>query len=485
MKIYVDPGISDIRIGRSAEEGQLARLFIENRSTSTPVVRTPYIGRVTSINPNLQAAFVDIGEEEPGILRARDIAYDAGRERKDISSLLAEGDTVLVSIQAEPVDGKGARLSGDIPIAGRYFVMMRGRSKIQFSRKLRDDEEREWFTELIEDMIAEIEDDKFADHWGFIVRTEAQDADDEMLEAELEWLIKEAQGLDAKLDQEPPARLWDETERVRHTIENFFHPSVEGIEINDEALANALSEQWKGQRDDLIEILSTEAARTGSYEDGFDFDDEVDAALASKIGLPSGGWIKMEETEAMTVVDVNTGSADIGGSYGETIFRTNMEAADEVFRQLELRALGGMIAIDFIDMKSERYQDGLRRKLDQNAQQDPEPVRVAEMSDPSLTVLTRRRTRTPLAERLTRRISPAWEETSEATAGRMLRQLEREMKADGGAQFTVACAPKVKAVIDQLSGKSKGAFDSRIATRAEFIADEALASDGFDIKAKD
>ena len=381
--------------------GALQELHIA-RSHGYSLTGNIYLGRVQRVVPGMQAAFVDIGLERPGFLHARDMrrreaaAGNGGEEAfPDIRDLAAAGQSLLVQIVKDPISSKGARLSTQLTLASRYVVLMPFSGHIGISQRIEAEEERARLTGVIE----EVRSRRGVD-MGFIARTAGEAVDPATLEADIDRLLATWDSvLETRAQSACPAPVHLEMPLQARIVRDLSGPEVERIVIDDERTRQRV-EGFVDRH--LPELAGRIEAYTGEAPlfEHFGVDDEVARALQPKVEMKCGGYLVIEQTEAMTTVDVNTGSYLGGYSLEETAYRTNLEAARAIPRQLRLRNLGGIIVIDFIDMHDEEHQRHILRVLEKACEKDSARVCIEGFSSLGLVQMSRKRTRGSLAQQV-------------------------------------------------------------------------------------
>jgi len=398
-EILINVTPSESRVAR-VESGMLQDIWLE-RVGRNGYLGNIYKGRVTRVLPGLQAAFVEIGLERTAFLHANDMARrDPGREDSEqtsepqISRLLHQDDELLVQVVKDPLGDKGARLTTNISLPSRFLVMLPGAAVVAVSSRIEDPEERE----RLKGMVARRKDG--SDRGGFIVRTKAEGADEFALAADMSYLCKlwaviEERGRSARA----PSRVYEDLSLPLRALRDLMHESVDRVRIDcprvtDEAQAFARSflpgwldriEQYRAERP-IFDLFGVEA--------------EIDNALQRITPLKSGGYVVFDQTEAMTTIDVNTGAFVSCRNLAETAFKTNLEAAQVIARQLRVRNLGGIIIIDFIDMETEDHRRQVLRALERALERDLARTAVTGITELGLVQMTRKRTTDSLANRL-------------------------------------------------------------------------------------
>jgi len=380
------------------ENGMLQELYIE-RSQRRGIVGNMYKGKVVRVLPGMEAAFVDIGLERAAFIHASDILQDSAEDPKtvnDISSLVHEGQALVVQATKDPIGTKGARLTTQLSVPSRYLVHMPDNGHIGISQRIEDESERNRLRELVESCLGEAQEVAS----GFIVRTAAEGAGREELNADVVYLRRLWQSLQDKIQHAPvPSTLYKDLPLYIRTLRDLVRPTTEKIRIDcQESFDNSL-----GFIDEFVSELRTKFEYYQGERPIFDLygvEDELQKALCRKVQLKSGGYVIFDQTEAMTTVDVNTGAFVGHRNLEETIFKTNLEAARAIARQLRLRNLGGIIIIDFIDMIDEEHKRQVLRMLEKMLERDHAKTKISCVSELGLVEMTRKRTTESLGQLL-------------------------------------------------------------------------------------
>lgn len=367
------------------EDNVLAEHYV-NRSVSTSMVGNVYLGRVQNVLPSMEAAFVDIGRGRNAVLYAGEVNWDAAGlegQPKRIELALKSGDAVLVQVTKDPVGHKGARLTSQISLPGRYLVYVPGGSMTGISRRL-PDSERSRLKKLLRNALPEGS--------GVIVRTAAEGATEEQINHDVARLTEQWERLNAKTGSvKAPELLHAEPDLATRVVRDIFNEDFSKLIVSGSRATATIEDYIAGVAPDLADRVS----RWATNEDVFSahrIDEQLAKALDRKVWLPSGGSLVIDHTEAMTVVDVNTGKfTGQGGNLEETVTRNNLEAAEEIVRQLRLRDTGGIIVIDFIDMVLESNRDLVLRRLLECLGRDRTKHQVAEVTSLGLVQMTRKR----------------------------------------------------------------------------------------------
>ena len=379
------------------EDGLLVEHYVARRTQSS-MVGNVYVGRVQNVLPSMEAAFVDLGKGRNAVLYAGEVNWDAagmeGRPRR-IEDALSSGDTVLVQVTKDPIGHKGARLTSQVTLAGRYLVLVPGGTMTGISRKL-PDTERARLKKILKKVVP--------DDAGVIVRTAAEGASEEQLGADVERLLKQWRTIDKRSQSifrgsaKAPALLKGEPELALRVVRDVFNEDFRKLIVSGPEAWRTISEYVSDLSPDLVERLE----HWVDPEDVFTahrIDEQLAKGFDRKVWLPSGGTLVIDRTEAMTVIDVNTGRfTGAGGTLEETVTRNNLEAAEEIVRQLRLRDIGGMVVIDFVDMVLESNRDLVLRRLVECLGRDRTRHQVTEVTSLGLVQMTRKRVGQGLVE---------------------------------------------------------------------------------------
>ncbi|GAA4778852.1 Rne/Rng family ribonuclease [Citricoccus nitrophenolicus] len=380
------------------EDGVLAEHFVSN-TTQDSLIGNVYVGKVQNVLPSMEAAFVDIGRGRNAVLYAGEVNWDAasleGKSRK-IENALKSGDSVLVQVTKDPVGHKGARLTSQVSLPGRYLVYVPGGSMTGISRKL-PDVERSRLKKILKDHLPE--------NAGVIVRTAAEGTSEQELMHDINRLRAQWEGIEAQSTSNKtlaPELLYSEPDLTIKVVRDVFNEDFSGMVVQGEEVWDNIEAYVTYVAPDLLPRLEQWKAEDHGGEDLFAsnrIDEQLQKALDRKVFLPSGGSLVIDRTEAMTVVDVNTGKfTGSGGNLEETVTKNNLEAAEEIVRQLRLRDIGGIIVIDFIDMVLESNRDLVLRRMVECLGRDRTKHQVAEVTSLGLVQMTRKRMGTGLVE---------------------------------------------------------------------------------------
>ena len=373
-----------------------------SRETTTSMAGNVYLGRVQNVLPSMEAAFVDIGKGRNAVLYAGEVNWDAAglevNQAKRIENALSSGDTVLVQVTKDPIGHKGARLTSQVSLPGRYLVYVPEGSMTGISRKL-PDTERARLKSILKEIVP--------DSAGVIVRTAAEGASEEELRADVDRLTKTWEKIKSKVDAAAkkksgsggaPVLLHGEADLTVRVIRDIFTEDFGSLVVSGDQAWSEVSGYVENVAPDLADRLSHWTGDDDVFA-RYRVDEQIAKAMDRKVWLPSGGSLVIDRTEAMTVVDVNTGKfVGSGGNLEETVTKNNIEAAEEIVRQLRLRDIGGIIVIDFIDMVLESNRDLVVRRLLECLGRDRTKHQVAEVTSLGLVQMTRKRVGSGLIE---------------------------------------------------------------------------------------
>ena len=454
------------------EDGVLAEHFV-SKTQQDSLIGNVYLGKVQNVLPSMEAAFVDIGRGRNAVLYAGEVNWDVtgldGAPRK-IENALKPGDSVLVQVTKDPIGHKGARLTSQVSLPGRFLVYVPGGSMTGISRKLPDTERAR---------LKKILKDKLPEGAGVIVRTAAEGASEEELTHDINRLRAQWEEIQEKANSRKvlaPEMLYQEPDLMIKTVRDVFNEDFTAMIVQGENAWDSIEAYVTYVAPDLVSRLQ----QWDSADDLFDhyrINEQLAKALDRKVYLPSGGSLVIDRTEAMTVVDVNTGKfTGSGGNLEETVTKNNLEAAEEIVRQLRLRDIGGIIVIDFIDMVLESNRDLVLRRLIECLGRDRTKHQVAEVTSLGLVQMTRKRLGTGLLE--------VFSEPCEQCAGRGLIVHDQPLSGrSGGASDYIhrherndRKRSRAAAREDSRDQQKQDALESKKAERRNAMAAVAAAS---------
>ncbi|WP_240036918.1 Rne/Rng family ribonuclease [Leifsonia flava] len=390
------------------EDGVLVEHYVA-RNQDASLIGNVYLGRVQNVLPSMEAAFVDIGRGRNAVLYSGEVDWEAaaaenpgGNQPRRIELALKPGDKVLVQVTKDPVGHKGARLTSQISLPGRYLVYVPNGSMNGISRKL-PDTERARLKKILKEVLP--------DNQGVIVRTAAEGATEEQLTLDVNRLIEQWASISKQLETvQAPALLHSEPDLLIKIVRDVFNEDFQKMVIAGDEAQETIEAYLRAVAPDLVERVETYTGDKDAFDE-FRISEQIEKALDRKVWLPSGGSLVIDRTEAMTVVDVNTGKfVGSGGNLEETVTKNNLEAAEEIVRQLRLRDIGGIIVVDFIDMVLESNRDLVLRRLVECLSRDRTKHQVAEVTSLGLVQMTRKKLGLGLLE--------SFSENCEVCAGR-------------------------------------------------------------------
>ena len=428
------------------DNGMLQEVYIE-RAESRGLVGNIYKGKVCRVLPGMQAAFVEIGLARAAFLHASDISIPKGQSGDlheaavpPITSLLREGQEVLVQVVKDPMGSKGARLTTQLSVSSRYLVYMPEAQGIGVSLKIEGEEERERLKSCLSGKLE-------ADTAGYILRTAAEGVNEAELIADLDYL----QHLWKKLSEQKSSvkcgePLHEDLPLALRALRDLFSDDFDRIRID----SREMYQQIKGFAEEFIpESVSMLEHYKGDRPlfELFSVEDEINKALERKVSLKSGGYLIFDQTEAMTTVDVNTGGFVGHKNLEETIFKTNLEAAQAIARQLRVRNLGGIIILDFIDMEEQSHRDQILRTLEKAMASDRARHNICGVSELGLVEMTRKRTRESLGHILCEPCpccdGKGYAKSAESVCYEIFREILREAKQYEASQFLVLASQDI------------------------------------------
>jgi len=367
------------------EDGVLVEHYVA-RAQDASLIGNVYLGKVQNVLPSMEAAFVDIGRGRNAVLYSGEVDWDAaetGNQPRRIELALKPGDTVLVQVTKDPVGHKGARLTSQVSLPGRYLVYVPNGSMNGISRKL-PDTERARLKKILKEVLPE--------NVGVIVRTAAEGATEEQLTLDVNRLTAQWASISEAAEKaHAPALLHSEPDLLVKIIRDVFNEDFQKLVIQGEDARTTIEGYLRQVAPDLLDRVEAYAGEGDSFEE-HRIAEQIEKALERKVWLPSGGSLVIDRTEAMTVVDVNTGKfVGSGGNLEETVTKNNLEAAEEIVRQLRLRDIGGIIVVDFIDMVLESNRDLVLRRLVECLSRDRTKHQVAEVTSLGLVQMTRKK----------------------------------------------------------------------------------------------
>ncbi len=417
-ELFLDANLFETRLAVTEDE-KLTEFLVERRA-DRGYSGNIYKGKIVRVLPGMQAAFVEIGLDRTAFLHVSDVLdktehrkktaktsdkekentgkKPGARSRRDpsdlprIQDLLNQGQDILVQVEKEPIGDKGARLTSYVSLPGRYLVLMPTHGKIAISRRISDPRERR----RLRDMVRSFRPPGF----GFIIRTVCVGRSTEEIQADMEFLVKLWGKVSAEMNNKPtPSLLYEELDLTLRTIRDTLGPDVSRLMIDSR-------EEYERADNFMQEYLPITRGKVECHDgkesmfDAYGIEVELTKALERKVWLPSGGFLVMDQMEALTAIDVNTGKYVGKKNSEQTILKTNLEAIDEVVHQLKLRNIGGIIVIDFIDMEKTENREKVYKTLKLALKRDKARTNILKISDLGIVEMTRKRTRESLSQAL-------------------------------------------------------------------------------------
>lgn len=462
------------------ENGVLQEVYIE-RSTRKGIVGNIYQGKVVRVLPGMQAAFVDIGLERAAFIHVSEVAErDAVNPSDQIGDYLREGQSLVVQVTKDPISSKGARLTTHLSIPSRYLVYMPEQSHVGVSQRIEDEAERERLKLLVSTALTEADETS-----GYILRTAAEGAGEDEILADIKFLTRLWQSVKKRITSaKAPSVIYDDLPLHLRTMRDLVSLKTEKIRIDSRenyAKLKAFAEEFIPEVGQRVEYYPGERPIFDIYS----VEDEIQKALDRKAQLKSGGYLIVEQTESMTTIDVNTGAFVGSRNLEETIYKTNLEAATAIGRQLRLRNLGGIIIIDFIDMEDEEHKRQVLRMLEKVLDVDHAKTKITGVSELGLVEMTRKRTRESLGQTLCEPCrscrGSGLVKTPETVCYEVFREILRADRAYDSPNYAVLAS---QAVIDRMheeESASVAELEAFIGKSIHFQVETAYTQDQYDV----
>lgn len=476
------------------ENGVLQELHLE-RATHRGIVGNIYKGIVKRVMPGMQAAFVDIGHERAAFLHVADIINANNSDEQnvshqhtvleevplaetDITALLYEGKKIIVQVIKDPIGSKGARLTTHITIPSRYLVLMPDNPHVGISQRIEDEDERNRLKDLL------VEDDNNQNS-GYIIRTAAEGVSDVGLQKDIKFLRKLWKGIEASFKQtKAPGLVHQDLNLALRIMRDIIEDDVERVRVDcPEVLRNleVFADKFLPEIKNRLELYQGERPLFDLYN----IEEEIKKALERKVLLKSGGHLIIDQTEAMTTIDVNTGAFVGHKNLEETIFRTNLEAASAVARQLRLRNLGGIIIVDFIDMLDEEHKRQVIRVLEKALEKDHVKTQISEVSSLGLVEMTRKRSRESLERLMCKPCQQCngrgFVKTPVTVCYEIFRELSRAERAYDVQKFLVLASQEVIDCLLDEEASGLAELETEIAKPIKLQVESLYAPDQFDV----
>ncbi len=474
------------------ENGVLQEIYVE-RASRLGLVSNIYKGKVVRVLPGMQAAFIDIGLERAAFLHASDIQVPAQvvpeilgedqaplrGEHKPITELVHEGQSIMVQVVKDPIGTKGARLTTEISIPARFLVLMPDLKHIGVSQKIESEAERQRLKDLLS---------KYSPQFpqaGYIVRTVGEGALEDAFYADMAFLHKIWSSIQERARTEAPGTLIHEDLRLAmRTMRDMVGGEVEKVRIDSRETFQKVVKFAGKFIPELVPRIEHYPGERPIF-DLYGVEDEIQKSLERKVQLKSGGYLIIDQTEAMTTIDVNTGAFVGSRNLEETIFKTNLEAAQSIVRQLRLRNLGGIIIIDFIDMQDVEHRRQVLRALEKKLEKDHAKSHISEVSNLGLVEMTRKRTRESLAHVLCE-TCPTCQgrgsiKTAETICYEIFREILREARQYEAQRFLVLASQQVADRMLDEESASVAELEIFIGKSITFQVETQYAQEQFDV----
>jgi len=484
-EILINVTLTESRVA-VVENGLLQELYLE-RENDVSYVGNIYMGRVERVLPGMQAAFVNIGLERTAFLHASDITPrqpelgEAGEpaQMPSITELLKQGQKLLVQVIKDPLGSKGARLTTQLSVPSRYLVLLPEVDSLGVSVRIESDEERQRLKDLLRSLIGE------GSRAGFILRTNAEGVMAEALTKDLDYLRR----LWSRIEQamqvaEAGQCIYEDLSLPYRSLRDLMHAGIDKVRVDDRTTwqrARKFASDFFPEWVDRIEHYDSD----GPLFDLYGVEQEIDRALSRTTPLKSGGYLSIDQTEAMTTVDVNTGAYVGFRNLEETIYKTNLEAAQAIARQLRLRNLGGIIIIDFIDMTDADHKRQVLRTLQRALSRDHARSSVSEISPLGLVEMTRKRTTESLEHRLCEPCQACdgrgRVKSVETVCSEIFREILRAVRQFETGQLRVMAAPGVVDRILEDHHRSIAELIEQLGTSIQFQPEEQYGQEQFDV----
>jgi ribonuclease G len=486
-EILINVTPRETRVG-IVENGMLQEVHVE-RASKRGYVGNVYKGRVQRVMPGMQAVFVDIGLERAAFLHASDIIRPSLPEGAEIqgngnghvpsiSELVHEGQEIVVQVVKDPISTKGARLSSHLSIPSRYLVLLPHAKTLGISTRIEDEAERQRLKEVLTSLIGD-------NPLGYIVRTNAEEQSAESLAFDVTylskvWRVVQENMAKAKVGE----RVYEELSLPLRALRDLLNDDIEKVRVDSHETYEKVTKfvhKFMPHLDDRIEHYSGERP----IFDLYGVEDEIQRALRKEVPLKSGGYLIVDQTEAMTTIDVNTGGYLGTRNLEETVYRTNLEAAQAAARQLRLRNLGGIIIIDFIDMTDEEHKRQVIRMLEKGLARDHAKTTVYPMSPLGLVEMTRKRTIESLERQLCEPcpacVGRGTIKTAETVTYEIFREITRAVRQFNAQKLLVMASPKVVNRILEEESTAVAELEEFISKSIRFQAEEHYSQEQFDV----
>lgn len=470
------------------QHGAVQELHIERTSTRG-IVGNVYLGKVVRVLPGMQSAFIDIGLERAAFLHVADLwehrafnhhqAKQGVTQPPPIEKMIFEGQSLIVQVSKDPLGTKGARLTTQISLAGRMLVHLPQDPHIGVSQRIEDEQEREELRAKVASLLPD------ENHGGFIVRTHAEEARAEELIADVQYLQRRwREMLDLTKRMPAPSLIYQDLNMGQRVVRDLVSTDTTMIVVDSKESLRGLVEFAETYAPEVKDRLRLHQGERPLFE-MYNVEDELQKALGRRVDLKSGGYLIIDQTEALTTVDVNTGGYIGARNFEETVFKTNLEAAQAIARQLRLRNLGGIIVIDFIDMSTENNRSSVLEELQKALDRDRARTTVTGFSALGLVEMTRKRTRESLAHLLCEPC-PACQgkgqvKTAQTVCYEIMREIVRESKQFNPKEFRILANPAVIDLFLEEEAQHLGMLEEFVGKPITLQVDNLFVQEHYDI----
>ena len=470
--------------------GVLQEVHIE-RTSHQGIVGNIYKGKVSRVLPGMEAAFINIGLDKAAFLHASDltpklkgVVKKKGDEKKDsalnITALLHEGKDILVQVIKDPLGTKGARLTTYVTIPSRSVVLVPEDSSLGVSSKIEDPEERERLKDLVENIRKESDD-----NYGYIIRTAAEGVEESVLRADIAFLRKRWKDIEALAKQTTkPSVVYSDLPLVQRVLRDMVGESMEKVRIDSRETLASVQQFCESYIPALLEVIEHYPGERPIF-DIYGVEDEIQKALERQVQLKSGGYLIIDQTESMTTIDVNTGRFVGHRNLEETIFKTNLEAAQTIARQLRLRNLGGIIIIDFIDMVDYGHRQQVLQALEKALAADYAKTYVSTVSQLGLVEMTRKRTRESLEHILCEAcptcLGKGYLKTAQTVCYEIFREILREVRQFDAKELLVLASQDVVDLLLDEESDNLAQLQSFVDRNIRFQVESLYTQEQYDI----
>jgi ribonuclease G len=462
------------------EQGVTQEVHIE-RASARGLVGNICMGRVVRVLPGMQSAFIDIGGARAAFLHVADIwgQRHGGQPAAPIEKLLGEGQNLMVQVVKDPIGTKGARLSTQMSIAGRYLVYLPQDSHIGISQRIEDEEERAHLREKLQQLLPP------EDKGGYIIRTVAESASEQGLKSDVDYLRRLWGGIqDRAATAAPLTSLYQDLNLSLRVLRDFVHEDTARVLVDSRETYQKMSAFGQDFTPNVAERIEHYRGERPLF-DLYGVEDEIEKALARRVDLKSGGYLVFDQTEALTTVDVNTGGFVGGRSFDDTIFKTNLEAAQVIARQLRLRNIGGMIIVDFIDMDTEEHRNAVLNEFRKALARDRTHMTVNGFTQLGLVEMTRKRTRESLDQVLCEPCpvcdGRARLKTAQTVCYAILREVLRESRQFNAREYRILASQAVIDLFLDEESQSLAMLSDFIAKPVSLQVETAYSQEQYDI----